>query len=212
MGYWLDEFAVAQGELRDMQQHTGKPLSEDPNYENEQSVEDFSGCNVIFLDVDGVLNNQSTEDKIKGYAGIDDAKVQILRQMVDILDAKIVLVSSWKGQWYPYAKDRQDAFATILDHRLQQAGLVIVDKTADRRGAEMRGLGIIDWIRRQQDGVGKILILDDEPFDYRFCGLRRYLIQTAFYDDNGGLTTAHIEQLRDMIADLDYVDDPRIDF
>lgn len=210
MSYWLEEYAAAQGELRE--QHNGLPLSEHPNYNDEQSAEDFSGRNIVFLDVDGVLNCMSTTDRIKDYIGIDDNKVAVLKEMVAIMDAEIVLVSSWKGQWYPYAKDRQDAFATILDHRLAMQELSIVDKTIDRRGAKMRGMGILDWIRKQQHGVGKILILDDETFDYKFCGLRKYLIQTSWADPDGGLTERHIRYLKTLLPNLDYKDDHRIDF
>lgn len=184
MRYWIEEYAAAQGELRE-QQHNGVPLSEHPSYNDEQSVEDFSGSNIVFLDVDGVLNNSCTKDAIKEYIGIDDSKVAVLKEMVQLMDAKIVLSSSWKENWYPYAKDKQDAFATILDHRLSMQDLTIVDKTIDRRGAKMRGLGILDWIRKQKNGVGKILILDDEKFDYKFCGLSKYLIRTSWADPDG---------------------------
>lgn len=205
MGYWLEEYAAAQGELRE-QEHNGVPLSEHPHYDDEQSADDFSGSNIIFLDVDGVLNCMGTTDMIKDYIGIDDAKVAVLKEIVDLMEAKIVLVSSWKGQWYPYKKDKQDAFATILDHRLAQQGLTIVDKTVDRRGTKMRGLGILDWIRKQRDGVGKILILDDEKFDYKFCGLQKYLVQTSWADPDGGLTERHVRYIKTMLPGLTFKD------
>lgn len=55
-----------------------------PDFSNndEQSVEDFSGSNIVFLDVDGVLNNSCTKDAIKEYIGIDDSKVAVLKEMV----------------------------------------------------------------------------------------------------------------------------------
>lgn len=205
MGYWLEEYAAAQGELRE-QEHNGVPLSDHPHYDDEQSAEDFSGSNIIFLDVDGVLNCIATEDRIKEYIGIDDVKVAVLKEIIDLMDAKIVLVSSWKGQWYPYAKDKQDAFATILDHRLAQQGLTIVDKTIDRRGSKMRGLGILDWIRKQEHGIGKILILDDEKFDYKFCGLQKYLVQTSWADPDGGLTERHVRCIKTMLPGLTFKD------
>lgn len=96
MGYWLDEYAQVQGALRE-QQHNGVPLSEHPHYDDEQSEEDYSGRNIVFLDVDGVLNCMGTTDMIKDYIGIDDTRVTILKEIVDIMDARIVLISSWKG-------------------------------------------------------------------------------------------------------------------
>lgn len=187
-------------------QHNGVPLSEHPHCDDEQSAEDFSGCNIVFLDVDGVLNCAATEDRINDCIGIDDAKVAILKEIVDIMEAKIVLVSSWKGSWFPYKKDKQDAYATILDHRLATQGLTIVDKTVDASGARYRGLGILDWTRKQKDGIGKALILDDEMFDYRYAGLTRYLIQTSWADPDGGLTKRHVRYLETMLPNLDFVD------
>lgn len=125
--------------------------------------------------------------------------------MVDLMNAKIVLSSSWKEGWYPYAKDKQDAFATILDHRLAEQGLIIVDKTVDSY-RQLRGCGIIDWIWKQKDGVGKILILDDETFDFKACGLRRYQIQTSWAGPNGGLSEKHVRYLKSILPTLDYVD------
>lgn len=198
--YWLDEFNDAYNAVAP---NAGNEFCDDPMTILEQSKEDFSGNNIIFLDVDGVLNCTTTKHAIKGYTGLDDSKIAILKEMRDMLDAKIVLTSTWKYDWYPYNKDEQDAFAMILDYHLQDQGLTIIDKTVDPNEM-LRGCGIIDWIKKQKDGVGKILILDDETFDYKGCGLRKHQIQTSYYDPNGGLGERHLLKLRQILPTLDY--------
>ena len=60
---------------------------------------------VIFLDVDGVLNDQASNSKCGFYTGIDDKKVKRLRAIVEATNAKIVLVSSWKKHWEKIDKE-----------------------------------------------------------------------------------------------------------
>lgn len=165
--------------------------------------------NVIFLDVDGVLNCEATYEKhrVNSYTGLDDGKIGILRQMTDIMNAKIILVSDWKDHWSKDDKENQDEFGMILDWHLLQQGLVISDRTYERFGNE-RGQGIIDWIDKQPEGVDKILILDDNMFDYERTGLTKYLIRTEYHDENGGLTEEHVKRLKEMLPGLAYAKSP----
>lgn len=142
---------------------------------------------VIFLDVDGVLNSNDTEDIFKGFIGLDYSGIKLLREVVDATSAEIVLVSSWKHRWYKDAKDHQDNLANYLDQRLAEEGLKIIDKT---EGSSDRGTGIIDWMSKHD--VESWAVLDDEIFkDYEECGILPHLVKTSFYD--GGLKDKHIE-------------------
>ena len=49
---------------------------------------------VIFLDIDGVLNEEKSRSRCVGYKGIDDKKAENLAKIVRATDAKIVLVST----------------------------------------------------------------------------------------------------------------------
>lgn len=52
---------------------------------------------LIFLDVDGVLNNAETKARTpSGFTGIMDSKVELLKRIVDETAAKIVLSSDWR--------------------------------------------------------------------------------------------------------------------
>ena len=142
---------------------------------------------VLFLDVDGVLNSNDTEDVFKGFIGLDYAGIRLLREIIDETGAKIVLVSSWKHRWYKDDKKHQDDLANYLDQRLAEEGLKIIDKT---EGMSDRGTGIVDWLSEHH--TESWIVLDDEIFgDYEECGIMPHLVKTSFYD--GGLKDKHVE-------------------
>ena len=160
----------------------------DPNY--------TKGPKVIFLDVDGVLNCRSTEDKCGAYRGIDDKKVSLLKEIVDATGAIIVLISSWKECWTnnPRYKPKQDEMATYLDEKLAKQGLVIRDKTRDGNPFR-RGKGILRFIERQKEigiDIRKYVILDDEIFDYLEAKMSWHLIRTDF--EQNGLEKKHVRK------------------
>lgn len=148
---------------------------------------------IIFLDVDGVLNSNDTEDTFKGFIGLDYSGIKLLREIVDATDAEIVLVSTWKLSW---SKDgsRPDSLGAYLDERLAQEGLVILDKTGGNMN--LRGHGIIDWL--SEHPAGSWIVLDDEIFeDYEECGILSRLVKTDFYD--GGLKEKHVEMAINLL-------------
>lgn len=144
---------------------------------------------VIFLDVDGVLNCVDTTDLCGGYVGIENAKVKLLRRIVEETGAEIVLVSTWKDGWSKTDKDKkQDMFGYFLDRELEKESLVILDKTED--DGIHRGKGIRDWMSGRD--IESFVILDDKNYDYPARGLSPYHVKTEFYDENGGLNEKHV--------------------
>lgn len=159
--------------------------------------------NIVFLDVDGVLNCRTTKDQYDGYRGIEDSKVELLKELVNKIDSKIVLVSTWKFYWYKesYLKDKQDGLANYLDQKLSNCGLTIYDKTEDH-DVHNRGEGILEYIRKLHHKgikVNKYVIFDDEPFDYLSTKLTSRLVRTSF--ENGGLQEKHIKKALEKMAD-----------
>ena len=55
--------------------------------------------NVIFLDIDGVLNYSESESRNGLYLGIDSKRIKNLAKIVAATDAKIVLTSTWKDSY-----------------------------------------------------------------------------------------------------------------
>jgi hypothetical protein len=151
----------------------------------------------IFLDVDGVLNCDETDDVIFGYMGIEYCAVKMLREIVEETDAQIVLCSSWKEDWYKDEKDKQDRLANYLDKRLAEEGLTIVDKTVDK--VWNRGEGIINYLKEHPE-ITTWIILDDEIYDdYEETGCLQHLVQTAWYD--GGLKEVHVAKAIEKLND-----------
>lgn len=145
---------------------------------------------VIFLDVDGVLNCQTTKASVGPWIGIDSKKVKLLKQIVDETGARIVLSSSWKSGWFKGDKAAQDREARYLDSKLRREGLHIMDKTFDK--GLNRGVGITNYV--EDHSVDRFVILDDEDFDYEECGIIDKLVQTTFYADDGGLGEEHVSR------------------
>ena len=139
--------------------------------------------NIIFLDIDGVLNSDkyfsSIEDKEDTYTDpvtqllldIDMTKVKLLLKVACISHAKIVISSTWRRmKLYPSIKEA-----------LINIGLPIVGETPFVEG--QRGEEIRAYLADNQ--VDNFCIIDDEVFkDYQ--ELEDNLIKTDFYQD--GLT------------------------
>ena len=148
---------------------------------------------IIFLDVDGILNSNDTEDVFRGLIGLDYSGIKLLREIVDATKAEIVLVSTWKLGWHK-DKSRNSMLANYLDTRLAEEGLTIIDKTGGHMN--LRGHGIIDWL--SEHPTDSWIVLDDEIFeDYEECGILPHLVKTSFYD--GGLKDKHVEMAINLL-------------
>lgn len=168
---------------------------------NETSALNNNKVNIIFLDVDGVLNCNTTIDRCDGYIGIEDQKVSYLKEIVEATKAKIVLVSSWKEFWHrnPSNKLFQDNLANYLDNKLAKQGLKIVDKTYDAYGPINRGEGVLDYLwllKRREVEVNNYVILDDLPFDYLKTKLTKKLIKT---NPKKGLQPKHVKKAIEIL-------------
>ncbi len=174
-------------------------IDSEGNVLKKEEKESKPGINIIFLDVDGVLNCHSTKDLCGPYRGIEDKKVALLKEIVDSTAAIIILVSTWKEYWYRKHKADQDDLADYLDAKLAKQGLKIIDKTDDYNSFD-RGDGIIEYLRflkKRDIKVNKFIILDDQTFDYKERKLTKYLVQTSYNKD--GLEKSHVRKAIAML-------------
>lgn len=145
---------------------------------------------VIFLDVDGVLNNIKNTVKVvkrnrrKGmplrsnsfyFVPFDRRCLKNLARIVRRTKAKIVVTSTWR-------RGKEDM--AVLESRLAEYGMVVTDttKVLGARGAEIK-----DWIKEHEVNVDpiKFVVLDDDTYDIdNFLGTER-VIET---DGKYGLT------------------------
>jgi hypothetical protein len=147
--------------------------------------------NILFLDVDGVLNSYDylsdvyaiKKRTLKREEFFDPVCMKILEEIVLKYNLQIVITSSWKI-----------CEMDILTNVFSNYGLSILDKTnnyGDERGREIR-----EWLKLHKD-VSNYIILDDDFFkDY--IGLEEHLILTSFYF-NRGLNRSHIKLIENII-------------
>jgi len=120
--------------------------------------------NIVFLDIDGVLNNfMTTEKSPMGFTGIDSDKVSILSKVVKGLNAVIVLTTDWKLDW-DFDKTKCTKDGLYMENKLKEFGLNIYGKTYEEKQQD-RCKGIMEWMNNQKEKIDKFIILDDNEFD-----------------------------------------------
>lgn len=108
---------------------------------------------VIFLDVDGVLNCDDTEETINGWVFVDDDKIKLLRHIIDKTGAKVVLDSTWRQGYYGITQKRPEDKSDwgeieyeALKERCAKYGVDFYGYTRWPDSMD-RGTEIYEWIR-----------------------------------------------------------------
>lgn len=148
---------------------------------------------VIFLDVDGVLNNAHTRETFEDYIFVSDDKILLLRKLIDKTGAKIVLSSSWRKGWRfkdnnPSCANEDVRLFNALELKLKEYGIELMSYTGHfwHRGKE------IDYWLKNWNGekIESFTILDDMERE-ELEPNADHLVQT---DLSTGLTETHIIQ------------------
>lgn len=157
---------------------------------------------IIFLDVDGVLNDLSwskqqieriKQQKTHERCEINPACVARLARIVRRTGAKIVLSSTWR-----HLKDSDDAeikrMWQYLVDSLAQQDMTILDCTPVLPGN--RPEEIASWLLYRKAEVETFVILDDDftAKDYEPYGLDKHLVKTEYFSLDGGLQERHVDQ------------------
>lgn len=113
--------------------------------------------NVLFLDIDGVVNCKTTAQRHRGFIGIDPYKAFLVGNMVDKLGLNVVLSSTWRS-----SKDGRDEVkrqvCNFIDCTpdLADPALYEPNTTYTKRGHEIKA-----WLDKHPE-VTKYAILDDD--------------------------------------------------
>lgn len=174
---------------------------------------------IIFLDIDGVLNCETTKERCGYYVGIDRTKVQLLKKIVDATDAKIVLCSTWRLGY--------NNFGSLLKRHIpymkscfEAEDIEIMDYTPDIQHSQ-RGHEIRKWMDEHPEiEIDEWIVLDDEIFyDYFSLGISSHLVQTNYREN--GLINTHVELAIQMLNEgvdetkeigLDIKQNPEVNF
>jgi hypothetical protein len=156
---------------------------------------------VIFLDIDGVLNNQDylialnkdpekrkvIRTHVRNYSEmIDTRAVELLNVITKTTGAKLVLSSTWR-KLHPW-----DDLVWMFEHR----GVVgeLIGRTP--AGGRSRGHEIKIWLDKHPEAT-HFIILDDSadisPFE-------SHLIRTRFQGENAGLQQGHVTKAIEMLG------------
>lgn len=155
---------------------------------------------VIFLDIDGVLNYRNCKYTLNGMYFVDPCKIELLKQIVDATDAKLVLSSTWRYGWLDANKgiESNDAkhFKALVE-TLSTFNLKLFDRTPILGSMSdwiPRGSEIDMWFNTYHgEPIESFVILDDRN-DMKPYG--RYLIQIS---ESSGLTDVYVKRAIKML-------------
>ena len=148
---------------------------------------------IIFLDIDGVLNNSSTRTTTSdGWCFVDDELVARLKKIVDATDAKIVLSSTWREGWHREDETLNDISFTELRTKFREFDLSIMSRTCDSWEHSNRGDEIQEFLSRRKD-VESFIILDD----WNDVGM--LVNRLVFIDSTFGLTDENVQEAINML-------------
>jgi hypothetical protein len=141
---------------------------------------------VVFLDIDGVLNNEKTLVNNGAIDALDPESLKLIEKLVEETGANIVITSTWRLGHSLY----------WIQHMFRDLGFSyperIIGATMDLAG-EPRGKEIKLWL--QQVPVDGFVILDD---DGDMPGVQEHLVKTSF---KTGLTKKHTERAKKMLIE-----------
>lgn len=138
--------------------------------------------NIIFLDIDGVLNYTKWYQGLIHYRlyneeDLDPICIERVKIICDLCDAKIVISSDWRLDWKMTLK-RLSRFELNNNYIIDKTPYVLTD---------IRGDEINEWLKNNQ--YNNYLILDDRK-DFTEEQLNHLVWINPMY----GLTNNHIKQ------------------
>ena len=150
---------------------------------------------VIFLDVDGVLNNANYTKKCYRKNGhkpmsmycvpFGPYNLKNLAKIVKKTGAKVVLSSTWRIY---------KSHIYVLEARLAEYGLRIYDKTDNIN--MIRGVEIKEWLKSHRD-IENYVVIDDEEYNLsNFIDNKHLVIVDSKYGLTFGDRVKAIEKLR----------------
>lgn len=149
---------------------------------------------IVFLDIDGVLNNAGSF-KSAQIDPLDSKAIQLLNDLVSATGACIVISSSWRiGNTLHWIQLMMARAGFEFPERIIGATMEISDKTNGGIWvSKTRGQEIALWL--EQVSVDSFVILDDDDED--MDPVKDHLIKTTF---EKGLLKEHVERAKKLLV------------
>ena len=163
--------------------------------------------NVIFLDIDGVLNHgfpETEKGEVREDGLIEQDKVKLLAGLVEEADAKLILHSGWRF-WFDETMKPLHKNAEILVLALANENLALSGKTPDLTTPEIRktkkfsrvkASEILLWVK--MNTPENWIVLDDLPL--HSAEIEKHQIQV---DGKTGLTVQDINRAKVLFGRAD---------
>lgn len=146
---------------------------------------------VIFLDIDGVLNNKKLQQN--RYSTILHTHIERLNTAIKLTKAKIVISSSWRYMILEKSMTKR-GFENLL-RTYGFIGKVIGHTTSDEK-ISSRGLQILEWMGKHRN-INKYVVLDDE--DDRITEFNHPFIKI---DGSIGLTGRDVDRIVETLNEF----------
>ncbi len=148
---------------------------------------------IIFLDIDGVLNNLYTKENFEGFVFVEDEKILFLKEIIESTNAQVVLSSTWRKGWF--YKDHDNSYNgeevwlfEALQEKLNEYGIEFFDYTEE---FGCRGEEILKWLENYDgEQIESYVVIDDCDEEELHQHLEQF-VQTYIEE---GLTELHVEQ------------------
>ena len=121
---------------------------------------------IIFLDIDGVVNCNSTKERCRNVMGVEQDKIALVKQIVEATGAKIVLSSTWRLDSLVFENGRTvnaGDFEYLVGEFAKQ-GLEFFDVTPCHSD-QWRGREILEWLSKAEEPIEGYVVIDDDVFD-----------------------------------------------
>ena len=142
---------------------------------------------IIFLDIDGVLNNAHTSNVVEetGFIGLDEVNVRVLADLMKKVEAEIVISSTWQSDQQMY---------NYLINNLEQYDIHIIDQTNEK--GILRGTAIRQYVKKHN--INHYAVIDDWIFpDFLVGNFLKHVIKC---DEVTGLKEEQIPEIMRVLS------------
>ena len=138
---------------------------------------------IIFLDVDGCLNDHSFDKVAESCTILRSCVIQLNRIIFEV-NPKIVLSSAWRYMILMKAMSISGFEYMLRTHGVACTDRIIGTTNIDIKDGSERAMQVYQWIQQNKSKIGNYVIIDDMDFGYKKYNLNNF-VQT---DGKVGLT------------------------